>query len=227
MTTTINPSSVVVATDGSEDATRAVDDTNVKVRRIVETEDAFFDAHPDGTLFRYPLIYGPGQLIPREWLIVRRILDGRRRVIVADGGLTLRTAGFGANVGHALALAARHPDVAGLITQGTLGVSWPDAVRFQMLDDALGYAMQFAENGKITPAALGKAVAGNGGGWAKGNLFGFLIDPSYTGVPGQAVAINAAIDTNHDGALDPETEVKPAAESKVDFTLKLRPAASR
>jgi nucleoside-diphosphate-sugar epimerase len=95
-----------------EDATRAIDDDNVKVRRIVETEDAFFEAHPDGTLFRYPLIYGPGQLIPREWLIVRRVLDGRRRVIVADGGLTLRTAGFGANVGHALALAARHPDVA-------------------------------------------------------------------------------------------------------------------
>jgi nucleoside-diphosphate-sugar epimerase len=95
-----------------EDAPRAVDDDNVKVRRIVQTEDAFFDAHPNGTLFRYPLIYGPGQLIPREWLIVRRILDGRRRVIVADGGLTLRTAGYGPNVGHALSLAARHPEIA-------------------------------------------------------------------------------------------------------------------
>jgi nucleoside-diphosphate-sugar epimerase len=95
-----------------EDAERAIDDDNVKVRRIVETEDAFFEAQPNGTLFRYPLIYGPGQLIPREWLIVRRVLDGRRRIIVADGGLTLRTAGYGPNVGHALALAARHPEVA-------------------------------------------------------------------------------------------------------------------
>lgn len=91
-----------------EDAERAVDDPNVKVARIVATEDVLFDAHPDATLFRYPLIYGPGQVIPREWLIVRRILDGRRRVIVADGGLTLRTAGYGPNVGHALVLAADH-----------------------------------------------------------------------------------------------------------------------
>jgi dienelactone hydrolase len=51
-------------------------------------------------------------------------------------------------------LVARHPEVAGLIMQGTLGVSWPAAVRYQYLDDALGYAMQFAENGKFTPGAL-------------------------------------------------------------------------
>jgi nucleoside-diphosphate-sugar epimerase len=91
---------------------RAVDDENIKVARIVATEDVLFEAHPDATLFRYPLIYGPGQVNPREWLIVRRILDGRRRVIVADGGLTLRGAGYGPNVGHALVLAAQHLDVA-------------------------------------------------------------------------------------------------------------------
>lgn len=95
-----------------EDAARAVDDDNVKVARIVATEDVFFDCHPDGTLFRYPLIYGPGQINPREWLVVRRLIDGRRRIIVADGGLTLRTAGYGPNVGHAVSLAALHPDAA-------------------------------------------------------------------------------------------------------------------
>jgi nucleoside-diphosphate-sugar epimerase len=95
-----------------EDAQRAVDDDNVKVSRIVATEDVFFACHPEGTLFRYPLIYGPGQLNPREWLIVRRLLDGRRRFIVGDGGLTLRTAGYGPNVGHAVSLTAAHLDVA-------------------------------------------------------------------------------------------------------------------
>jgi nucleoside-diphosphate-sugar epimerase len=93
-----------------ESAERAVDEENVKVARIVATEDVLFDAHPDATLFRYPLIYGPGQINPREWLIVRRVLDGRRRVIVADGGLTLRAAGYAGNVGHALCLAADHPE---------------------------------------------------------------------------------------------------------------------
>lgn len=95
-----------------ETSTRATDDENVKVLRIVQTEDAFFEAHPTGTLFRYPLIYGPGQINPREWLIVRRLIDGRRRFIVADGGLTLRGAGYGPNVGHALVLASRVPETA-------------------------------------------------------------------------------------------------------------------
>jgi nucleoside-diphosphate-sugar epimerase len=93
-----------------EDSARAVNDDNVKVSRIVATEDVFFSCHPEGTLFRYPLIYGPGQLNPREWLIVRRLLDGRRRIIVGDGGLTLRTAGYGPNVGHAVSLTAQHLD---------------------------------------------------------------------------------------------------------------------
>ena len=93
-----------------ETAERAIDDENDKVAKIVATEDIVFEHHPDATLFRYPLIYGPGQINPREWLIVRRILDGRRRVIVADGGLTLRTAAYGPNASHALTLAVDHPD---------------------------------------------------------------------------------------------------------------------
>ncbi|MDG2111932.1 MAG: hypothetical protein P8N02_04890 [Actinomycetota bacterium] len=95
-----------------ETATRAVDDENDKVAKIVATEDVVFEHHPNGTLFRYPLIYGPGQINPREWLIVRRLLDGRRRFIVADGGLTLRTAAYGPNAGHALTLAVDHPEAA-------------------------------------------------------------------------------------------------------------------
>lgn len=77
---------------------------NDKTAKMVASEDLVFEHHPTATMFRYPLIYGPGQLIPREWLVVKRILDGRRRMIIADGGLTLRTAGYGPNVGHALSL---------------------------------------------------------------------------------------------------------------------------
>ncbi len=95
-----------------ETAERAVDDENDKVAKIVATEDVVFAHHPDATLFRYPLIYGPGQINPREWLVVRRIIDGRRRIIVADGGLTLRTAAYGPNASHALTLAVDHPDAA-------------------------------------------------------------------------------------------------------------------
>ncbi len=95
-----------------ETADRAVNDENDKVAKIVATEDIVFDHHPDATLFRYPIIYGPGQIIPREWCIVRRIIDGRRRFILSDGGLTLRTAAFGPNAGQALALVVDHLDAA-------------------------------------------------------------------------------------------------------------------
>jgi len=91
-----------------EDAPRSGVAENEKTAKMVASEDFVFEHHPTATIFRYPLIYGPGQILPREWLVVRRVLDGRRRMIVADGGLTLRTAGYGPNVGHALALVADH-----------------------------------------------------------------------------------------------------------------------
>ena len=45
--------------------------------------------------------------LPREWLIVRRILDGRRRIVVADDGLTLHHHGYTENLAHALAARGR------------------------------------------------------------------------------------------------------------------------
>ena len=81
-----------------------------KVGRIVESEQAVFAAAPTATHLRYPLVYGPHQLVPREWMIVRRLLDGRRRIIVPDGGLLLRSAVHVANAAHALLLAIDQPE---------------------------------------------------------------------------------------------------------------------
>lgn len=78
--------------------------------RIVHTEEAVFDGHPDATHFRYPYVYGPHQLAPREWCIVRRVRDGRRRIVVADDGLTLHHHGYTENLAHAIVLAVEQPD---------------------------------------------------------------------------------------------------------------------
>jgi nucleoside-diphosphate-sugar epimerase len=80
--------------------------------RIVRTEETVFAHHPDASHFRYPYVYGPHQLVPREWLVVRRILDGREQIIVADDGLTLHHHGFTENLAHALLLAVEQPDAA-------------------------------------------------------------------------------------------------------------------
>ncbi len=81
--------------------------------RIVRTEQAVFDHHPSAAHFRYPYVYGPYQLVPREWLIVRRMLDGRDRIVVADDGLTLHHHGYTENLAHAVLLAVDDPAAAG------------------------------------------------------------------------------------------------------------------
>ncbi|HEX4245192.1 MAG TPA: hypothetical protein VHY77_06480, partial [Acidimicrobiales bacterium] len=85
----------------------AIDD---KGYRIVRTEHAVFEAHPTATHFRYPYLYGPYQPVPREWSVVRRILDGRRRIIVADEGLTLHHHCYTENCAAAVVLGIEQPD---------------------------------------------------------------------------------------------------------------------
>lgn len=93
----------VLVTEESEDA---------KGFRIVRTETAVFAGHPDAAHFRYPYVYGPYQLAPREWCVVRRVLDGRERIVVADDGLTLHHHGYIENLAHAVLLAVDRPQAA-------------------------------------------------------------------------------------------------------------------
>lgn len=77
--------------------------------RIRLTEEMVLAAHPQGTHFRYPYVYGPRQPLPREWCIVRRILDRRPHIILPEGGLTLCTFGYSGNVAQAVLLAVDNP----------------------------------------------------------------------------------------------------------------------
>jgi nucleoside-diphosphate-sugar epimerase len=97
---------VPVAEDGPVVAEPAEDE---KGYRVARTEAAVFAAHPAAAHFRYPMVYGPHQLKPREWLVVRRILDGRTRMIVPDDGLTLHHHGYSRNLAHAVLLAVDRP----------------------------------------------------------------------------------------------------------------------
>ncbi len=76
---------------------------------IRSTEEAVLAAHPDAAHFRYPYVYGPHQVEPKEWSIVRRVLDRRPYMLVADGGQALGSRGFAANLAHAVLLAVDLP----------------------------------------------------------------------------------------------------------------------
>lgn len=87
------------------------------VDRMVETERAVMTGHADGeyvsTHFRYPYVYGPHAVYCMEWQIVKRILDGRRRHVVQDGGQLFHPRCAAPNAAHAIGLAVDQPEVAG------------------------------------------------------------------------------------------------------------------
>lgn len=77
------------------------------------SERALMKAHEQGhylaTLFRFPLVFGPRQLAPPEWSLIRRILDGRKQLIIPDGGWRLERRGYAENMAHAVLLAVDNP----------------------------------------------------------------------------------------------------------------------
>ncbi|MBI4287776.1 MAG: NAD-dependent epimerase/dehydratase family protein [Chloroflexi bacterium] len=86
---------------------------------MVMSEQTVMQAHREGaynaTILRYPVIYGPRQLGAREWSIVRRILDGRKHIILPDGGTALEHKGYTENMAHAVMLAVEKPESSGQI----------------------------------------------------------------------------------------------------------------
>jgi nucleoside-diphosphate-sugar epimerase len=58
-----------------------------------------------GTILRFPYVYGPRQIQPREWSIIRRILDGRRAFVLPAGGRVLSGHGYSENMAHSVLLA--------------------------------------------------------------------------------------------------------------------------
>lgn len=83
--------------------------------RVAMSMQALFEIQDaggfDATYLGYPILYGPRQPGPREWSVVRRILDGRRSIIVPDGGIKVESRGYVLNVARAPLLAIDNPRV--------------------------------------------------------------------------------------------------------------------
>ncbi len=99
-----------------EDSPRCDDPSGARFNHLMwVTEETVMRAHHEGrysaTYFRYPLLYGPNAPANPDWSIVRRLLDGRRRVVLPANGL-LKRRGFARNVAHALLLAVDQPQAA-------------------------------------------------------------------------------------------------------------------
>ena len=110
--------------------------------RIARTEERLFALHPSATHFRYPYVYGPHQLVPREWCIVRRIRDGRAWIVLPDDGLTLCSYGYAENLAHAVLLAVGAPGAAGQIYNCADEETLSLRQVVEIVRDALGAALE-------------------------------------------------------------------------------------
>lgn len=124
---------------------------------------------------------------------------------------------YGWSEGTAIAaeLAVRRRDVDALVLQGAVGQPWRDMVRGWILDVGLPYA-QSANGGPVTAASLVAATHGPGGMVAKLGA-SFLADPATMRTPSPKVS--PLLDTNGDGQLDPDREVRAAADAMLDFAF--------
>jgi len=111
-------------------------------------------------------------------------------------------------------LAIERGDVDGLVLQGPVGLSWRDTVRFWIERVGMPYAAG-ADGGSITARELGAALTGDGGMVAKLGA-SFFADPKR-GPDG--VRVSTRLDTDGDGALDPDREVRPRLDELLDFAF--------
>lgn len=84
---------------------------------VRQAEEVVMDAHESGrtsaTHFRYPVVYGPGQIRPAiVWLVMRRCRDARPFMVLPDAGLTVLSRGFERNMAEMLLLAVDRPETA-------------------------------------------------------------------------------------------------------------------
>jgi nucleoside-diphosphate-sugar epimerase len=84
--------------------------------RLLRAEQAVLHRAARGvyraTIVRYPQIYGPRNAVPWEWAVVRRVRDGRQRMVLPDDGLWLLSRCAARNAAAAVLAVVDHPEAA-------------------------------------------------------------------------------------------------------------------
>ena len=95
---------------------------NPKLNKIIQSEADVFRAHPNATHVRYGAIYGPNNILPVMWSVVKRLLDGRTRIVVnPTSRLPRANECFGRNAAEYFLLAVDNPGSQGEAFNGLEG----------------------------------------------------------------------------------------------------------
>ena len=167
-------------------------------------------------------VKGPGRFDARFWREqstpvfagdATRVLDAATAMARCDGSRVFLW-GWSEGTAVAAAVAVERRDVRGLVLQGAVGLPWREMVRGWILDVGLPYAQ--SADGPVTAESLASALRGQGGIVAKLGA-SFFADPAtiYSAHP----MISSLLDKDGDGRLDPDREVRAAAEAMLDFAF--------
>ena len=63
-------------------------------------------------MVRYAIVYGPRNIVPWEWSVIRRVRDGRRTMILPDGGLGITSRCAARNAAELVLTIVDRPGVA-------------------------------------------------------------------------------------------------------------------
>ncbi len=130
-----------------EGAPRQYDASNY-TGKVAAGEDQLFGQHAAGdfeaVVVRYPGVYGPRGHLAHEWAVVKRIIDGRRWMVLPHDGLTCFQRGYVENLALLVYLASTVPAAAGhAFNAGDTRVMTARGVAEAIVDE-LGADMDFA-----------------------------------------------------------------------------------
>lgn len=216
------PTVVLIPGSGPEDMNAAIssfgaDGKPVFLSAIFKQVSSYLSEHGFAVL-RYNKHYvtGPGQADFEKFYTQ---LDLQQ--MLADAGKVLATAeanpkvdknhvflyGWSEGSTVATALVTKHPELAGLIVQGSVTQPWREVFKYQILSVGLPYVRQVSPNERVTADTLKALQTGDGGLVAKG-ILNYLGDPVK--FQQGKLAVNPALDTNKDDVLE-KSELTPKA----------------
>jgi nucleoside-diphosphate-sugar epimerase len=68
-----------------------------------------------GTILRLPAVYGPYDYQAREWYFIRRFIDGRKRMLLPDYGMSVYQREYAGNIAEQLNFLMNRPESIGKI----------------------------------------------------------------------------------------------------------------
>jgi len=100
-----------------EDAPTVDDPNNVYGYNKRQAEIALQRAHENrgfpGTILRLPAVYGPYDYQAREWYFIRRLLDGRKQMLLPDFGMSVYQREYAGNIAEQLTFLMERPESIG------------------------------------------------------------------------------------------------------------------